>query len=173
MHMASRRYEISVECWKIFHNCRATSLKTWLNPRLILTIFGGSVQALSSFLRVIFEEVISFRKWKISVRQKNIFKLRISGIYWNNPLHSALTQASSLRVHRLTLRQEAVWQLEALGSFMSSMLYLKGNNHYPLEDRFKCIQDYEVKKHPKLYQKKGNNLSWDFGIFRLVQESCK
>ena len=64
-------------------------------------------------------------------------------------------------------------QLEALGSFMSSMFYLKGNNHYPLEDRFKCNQDYEVKKHPKLYQKKGNNLSWDFGIFRLVQESCK
>ena len=84
----------------------ATSLKTWLNPGFFLTIFGGSVQALSSSLRVIFEEVISFRKWKISVRQKNIFKLRISGIYWNNPLHSTLTQASSMWVHRLTLRQE-------------------------------------------------------------------
>lgn len=89
---------------------------------------------------------------------------------WTRPSFLVVSKVANGMVTIIILKR---LQLEALGSFMSSMLYLKGNNHYPLEDRFKCIQDYEVKKHPKLYQKKGNNLSWDFGIFRLVQESCK
>ena len=46
-------------------------------------------------------------------------------------------------------------QLEALGSFMSSMLYLKGNNHYPLEDRFKCIQDMKSRNTLNYIKRKG------------------
>ena len=46
-------------------------------------------------------------------------------------------------------------QLEALGSFMSSMLYLKGNNYYPLEDRFKCIQDMKSRNTLNYIKRKG------------------